>query len=795
MKVTFWLLDINYEVKNDVPEIWLWCIDNSGRRVLIIDRNFSAYFYAVIEEEETPEAVIEQIEAGKAEYPLITRCETVERKFLGKPVKTVKVYCRDPNIISKYGRALRKIEHVKDCLEDDIRFSMRYLIDNNVVPCGWHEIEAVEETCIPNVQVDKVYVAKSFPRSIEKTEVPQLKILGFSTICYSKKGAPKPQRNPVVVISVATNRGEEKQFVTGGQEDKPILEAFMRYVRRFDPDIIVGYGVNRQDWQYLVGRCRKLGLKLSVDRVGTEPHMSVYGHVSITGRANVDLLDFADEFSEVKVKTLENLADYLGVMKIDERVMIEEIEFAECWESREKRESLLKFSMNNTRCIMGITEAILDFAMQLSNLVSLPVDHVGTAAVGFRVEWFLIKHAQRIGELVPKRIQQRYRPYAGAIVLKPKSGLHENIAVLDFKAMYPSLMITYNLSADTYVSPKEPVPPCGVYEAPEVKHRFRREPAGFYKEVLSYLIGVRDEISSRMRKLSPESVEYRVLDARQKAVKIITNASYGYAGWTGARWYAKPVAEAATAWGRHTILKAVEIAEKEGLKVVYGDTDSIFIGHEPDKIEKLSREIEEKLGLEIRPDKTYVRLFFTEAKKRYAGLLPNGRLDIVGLEVTRGDWAAIAKKVQEGVLQIILKEQSPKKAAEFVHRFLNELGQKRVPYRDLIIWKTLTKPVEEYAVRASHVEAAKMLKEKGWELSMGDKIGYVVVVGTGRLFERVKPYVLASYDEIDIGYYVSKQVVPAAARILGSFGITEKQLLAFKVERMETRKLTDFFGN
>jgi DNA polymerase I len=793
MRVTFWLLDINYEVKNDAPEIWLWGVDDSGRRVLIIDRNFSAYFYAVVEEGEEPEAVIERIEAVKAEYPLVTRCKIVERKFLGKPVRAVKVYCRNPDVISKYGRALRKIEYVKDCLEDDIRFSMHYLIDNNVVPCGWHEIETVEEASIPNVQVDRVYLAKSFPRPVEKTEAPQLKILGFSTICYSKKGTPKPQRNPVVVISVATNRGEEKQFVTEGLEDKPILEAFIRYVRSFDPDIIVGYGVNRQDWQYLTGRCRKLGLKLSVDRVGTEPHTSVYGHVSISGRANVDLLDFADEFSEVKVKTLENLADYLGVMKIDERVMIEDIEFAECWESREKREFLLKFSMDNTRCIIGITEAILDFAMQLSNLVSLPLDHVGTAAVGFRVEWYLIKHAQRIGELVPKRIQQRYRPYAGAIVLKPKPGVHENIAVLDFKAMYPNLMITYNLSADTYVSPKEPVPPCGVYEAPEVKHRFRREPAGFYKEVLSYLIGVRDEIRSRMRKLSPESVEYRVLDARQKAVKIITNASYGYAGWTGARWYAKPVAEAATAWGRHTILKAVEIAEKEELKVVYGDTDSIFVRHEPDKIEKLSREIQEKLGLEIRPDKTYVRLFFTEAKKRYAGLLPNGRLDIVGLEVTRGDWAAVAKKMQEGVLRIILKEQSPKKAVEFVQRFLNELGQKRVPYRDLIIWKTLTKPVEEYAVRASHVEAAKMLKDKGWELSMGDKIGYVVVVGTGRLFERVKPYMLASYDEIDIGYYVSKQVVPAAARILESFGITEEQLLAFKVERMETRKLTDFF--
>jgi DNA polymerase I len=380
-------------------------------------------------------------------------------------------------------------------------------------------------------------------------------------------------------------------------------------------------------------------------------------------------------------------------------------------------------------------------------------------------------------------------------VLKPEPGLHENIAVLDFKSMYPNLMIAYNLSPDTYVPPKEPEPPCGVYEAPEVKHRFRKEPAGFYKEILSYLINVRDEVRSKMKKTPSESVEYRVLDARQKAVKVITNASYGYAGWIGARWYIKPVAEAATAWGRYTILSAIEMAKKMGLKVVYGDTDSIFLTYEQDKIEKFSKEVEQKLALEIKPDKVYVRIFFTEAKKRYAGLLSDGKLDFVGLEVIRGDWAAIAKKVQEKVLEIILKEQSPRKAALFVQQCIYDLRQKRVPYRDLIIWKTLAKPAEEYAVKASHVEAARMLREKGWELSVGDKVGYVVVVGTGRLYERIKPYVFASYDEIDVEYYVSKQIVPAAARVLESFGITEEELLTSKVEEKGNRKLSDFFGS
>jgi len=114
-------------------------------------------------------------------------------------VKAVKVYCRDPNFVSKYVRAFRTFEGVKGCLEDNIRCSMRYLIDNNVVPCGWHEIEVTEEANTLGVHVDKVYTVKSVPKFIEKTEVPQLRILGFSAICYSKEGSPKPDSTRVVV--------------------------------------------------------------------------------------------------------------------------------------------------------------------------------------------------------------------------------------------------------------------------------------------------------------------------------------------------------------------------------------------------------------------------------------------------------------------------------------------------------------------------------------------------------------------------------------------------------------------
>jgi DNA polymerase I len=793
VKITFWLLDVNPKIDNanGTAELWLWGIDANGNRVLVIDRNFTAYFYAVLKEGFDPSSTAREI--MKAYPSSVVNAEVAKRKFFGKPVQAIKVYCRVATETEKLAKQLRELEGVKDCLEDDIRISMRYLIDNNVAPCTWHEVEAEEEENKLGVRVDKVYAAKSIPKQLESVDNPQLKTLSFSMISYSREGSPKPDRNPVVIISTVASNGEEKQFVAGDDKnDKPILQHFVEYVCQFDPDIIVSFGANTRDWDYLIKRSRRLERTFDVDRGRKEPHTSIYGHVSFTGMANVDLADFMDVFPEVKVKTLSNLANYLGVMKNQSGNEIEDVEFADYWDDPQKREALKQFSLNNARKIQGSATLLLDFAMQLSSLVSLPLDHVMTAAVGFRVEWFLIKQTRKLGELIPRRIEQPYRPYVGGLVLNPKPGLHDNIAVLDFKSMYPNIMIRYNLSPDTYVAPDEPEPPGGVYEAPEVKHRFRKTPPGFYKEALTYLIEVRSKIRLEMKTLSPSTVEYSILDARQKAVKIITNAAYGYAGWVGARWYIKPVAEAASAWGRHTILSATRLAEDKGLTIIYGDTDSLFLTNDEKKLLELKAEIKGNLGLEVEVGEVYKRIFFTEAKKRYAGLRLDDTLDIVGLEVIRGDWAEVAKKVQEHVLEIILKEQSPEKAIDYVRTVIEELKQRKIPFRDLIIWKTLTKPPEQYAIKAPHVEAAKMLREKGWRLTGGDKVGFVILAGKGRFYSRVKPYVFAKYDEVDVDYYVTNQVAPAAARILGFFGVTEKELISKKKETGESRSLTDY---
>lgn len=787
MILRFFLLDINYEVTDGRPEVRLWGVSEDDRRVLVIDRSLKPYFYLLLDGNCRPEDALEGIKrrAAEASLSLDMEARIEEKRYFGKPVKVLKISLKNPNLMANYASLLSKEEGIRECLEEDIRYSSRYLIDYDLNPCGWLEVEAKPLGHKEGIRVDEVFEAESPPRTIEVPKEPSLRILAFSIVCYSETGSPNPSKDPVAIISVKTNDGSIRQLSAYDRDDRKVLENFISLIHASDPDIIVGYGCNRRDWPYLLERCHILGMRLSIDRIGSEPHGSLYGHISVTGRANLDLFDFVEDIPEVKVKTLDNIAEYLGIGSPQKRTVLEEVDIPELWTTSPGRQIILRWSVENTEAILGIFEALRDFAFQLSNLVGLPLDQVGAAATGFRVESHLIRQAYRFNELIPRRVEKPYVPYQGAVVLEPKKGIHENVAVLDFKALYPSLMVAFNISPDTYLEPDEPEPPQGVFVAPEVGHRFLKEPDGFYRRALKSLMEARETLRKRLEGLPKSSYEYRLLDARQKAIKTVTNACYGYAGWVGARWYVKPVAEAVTAWGRATILDALKEAKNLGLEVFYSDTDSLFVENDPRKIEILSKHMQEKLGLTLKPDEIYVRILFTEAKKRYAGLLQDGRLDIVGLEVARGDWTEAARKVQEGVLEIILKEQSPKKAVEYVRSFLKDLFMGKVSYKDLILWKTITKDLREYKVRAPHVEAAKKLIQRGWKLSLGDKVGYVITSKPGSLYDKAEPYILASLKDIDLRYYAERQIIPAALRVLEQFGVKEEDLVVSEVPSLK----------
>ena len=139
----------------------------------------------------------------------------------------------------------------------------------------------------------------------------------------------------------------------------------------------------------------------------------------------------------------------------------------------------------------------------------------------------------------------------------------------------------------------------------------------------------------------------------------------------------------------------------------------------------------------------------------------------------------------------MLKTGDVNKAIEYVRRLVAELRSGKVPVEKLVIWKTLSKRLDEYEAEAPHVVAAKRMIEAGYKVQVGEKIGYVIVKGSGRVSSRAWPYFMVKPEQVDVDYYIDHQIVPAAMRILGYFGISEKQL---KAAASGQRTLFDFLA-
>ncbi len=226
-----------------------------------------------------------------------------------------------------------------------------------------------------------------------------------------------------------------------------------------------------------------------------------------------------------------------------------------------------------------------------------------------------------------------------------------------------------------------------------------------------------------------------------------------------------------------------------GLEVLYGDTDSLFIKKDGD-IVRLAKEfsdaISRELPLELDIDNYYEVIFFTEKKKRYAGLTADGEIVIKGLEVRRGDWCALAKETQAQVVEVILGERDPAKAVRLVQSIVQQVKRGKVPLEKLVIYKTLTKKISSYESIQAHVRAAKRAKIP---IEVGTKVAYVVVKGSGSIGDRAYPVdIFKKYedgylytdddkrDRIDAEYYINNQLIPATSRILNHFGHSDVEL-------------------
>jgi DNA polymerase I len=278
----------------------------------------------------------------------------------------------------------------------------------------------------------------------------------------------------------------------------------------------------------------------------------------------------------------------------------------------------------------------------------------------------------------------------------------------------------------------------------------------------------------------------------QGALKVILNASYGVFGADSFDLYCPPVAEATASIGRYSITQILEHAEVSGVKVLYGDTDSLFLKNpSKEQIEEVAHWTEQHLNMNIDVDKVYRYAVFSDRKKNYLGVLENGTVDVKGLTGKKKHIPVFIKDAFNQMKERLAKVKTP---AEFENAKKDIAGivkdrytrLKRREWNDnteLAFHVVLGDDLSRYTkTTPQHVKAALILQKSGKELRAGDLISFVKVNSNK---ERVKPVELTYKNEIDTDKYIA-YLQSTFDQVLDALGLNFDEIIGLT-------KLAQFF--
>lgn len=571
----FVLLDIDYITKNHIAVIRLFgrLIGENEGSIIALDKSFRPYIY--VQPHDMDNCVNDLSELK------LLKVEKLQKRDNGLLKDFLKVTLNHPQDIYKLKDKIMELKSVENIREYDIPFYRRYLIDNGLFPMNTIEVEGKVLNSTHSSRGGKcLFEIHGEPKNLE-SDLEGLNMLSFNIEACNPKGMPQVKEDPIIMVSFSSNQGFQKIFSTKKSSldfvetlcnEKDLIEKYVNTIQSEDPDIILGYNSDRFDFPYIKERAEKLGvpLKLGVD----ESYLKITNNglrnaTQIKGRIHIDLYSNMRRNLPLEHHSLKRVyKELFGKNKID----IPGNEVYTCWnDGGEKLEKLFRYSLGDVMAVTEIGEKMLPLSMELTRIVGQPLFDVARMGSGKQVEWYLIRKAFEYGDMAPNKFGNYLRDVVGGYVEEPVKGLHTNIYYFDFRSLYPSIIISKNISPETLV--EDDSKECHI--APEFGYKFRKSPQGFIPSVVSEVLENRMQIKS----LIAESTDYRerqVLNYQQEAFKRLASTIYGLYNHSTFRWYSIECSEAITAWGRDFLQKTMKRAEKHGFKPVYADTDGFY---------------------------------------------------------------------------------------------------------------------------------------------------------------------------------------------------------------------------
>ncbi|MFH1239746.1 MAG: DNA-directed DNA polymerase [Candidatus Diapherotrites archaeon] len=778
------LLDADY-INEDGKSIIRLFVRNKDRLEIFKDAEFHPYFYAVVND--AKKAVNEIKEMVFGENSKVRDAKIIEKKS----GNTIKVSF---NLVQELIHAREKITELSSVIEKheyDIPFAERYLIDKMLEPMNGIEIKS-ENGLIKSV--------KSFDSDFD------FKLGAFDLETYSKGRFSDPKKDRILMASYADGKDDvvftdkkamsKIKYVKVFESEKQMIEKLIEKIKKENLDLLVTYNGDSFDIPYLTERAHLFKLKADLGSDGSEPkekrmgmnnavqlrgvqHFDAYRLMRMLGRfAVVDLIKYDLEsvnqkiFGEAKEKiTAENITKF--------------------WDTEKELKRLADYNLEDSKVTLKLAKEYLPLIIEICKLVKLPVFMVNRSSASTLVERLLLNKCFETETLVPNRpeggvVNQRLmQSYSGGFVREPRRGLHENIAVLDFSSLHPTIIISHNISPETLnCEHKE----CKKNESP-TGQCFCTKKEGFLSSILQDLFNRRMEIKKKLKTIDKKDKKYNILNARQLALKIILNSFYGYLGYARSRWYSRECAQAVTSWSQHYVKWVGNEADKEGFETIYADTDSAFLLIK-DKTQKDVTEFVKKINtklpgiMNLDLQGFYKRgLFVTKregtgaAKKRYALIDEKDNLKIVGFEYVRRDWSGIAKETQKSVIEAVLKEGKPERAVKIVRDVVDRLKKGKVPNKELLIYTQIKRPLAKYDAIGPHVAAARKAIARGKTIDVGSVIEYVITKSGKSISDKAELVEFVKEGNYDADYYIGHQVIPAVIRILAELGYNEQDLI------------------
>ncbi|MFC1732016.1 DNA-directed DNA polymerase [candidate division KSB1 bacterium] len=816
-KIQFFPLDATYKVKDNKSTIYLFGRAVDGKTICILDENFLPYFWVILKKGESMSKFRNYAEGlqekNKNDVYRVEKTEVSKKQYLGETVEAVKISVNQPASVVHFREIIKKRKDVRLVLEADIQYARRYLIDNNITPSILHEVDGEEAK--ERTRCDYVIKVKKIEQISEDTIKPR--ILAFDIETYNPSGKNiQPEKYPIVMVALYGKKLKKvitwKKFKTehkyiefvDGEAD--LLTRLKEEIEAYDPDIITGYYSDGFDLPYIRTRADKykINLDLGWDYSNLKMSKGKTPAARITGMVHIDAFRFTKFIMGGSLET-----DYFDLSSVAEELLGErkldvELEgLADAWDNHpQKLESFCEYNLHDSLLTFKLCEKIMPNILELVKIVSLQLFDTSRMSFSQLVEWYLLKQAPRFNVLAPNKpghdeIRERMsRRFKGAFVFEPKPGMYKDIAVFDFRSLYPTIIASHNISPAT-VNVKCTEKERDYAPLEGKKTWFCKGTKGFLPRMIEDLITRRMRIKEIMK-----SKEDKMLDARSYSLKILANAFYGYLGFYASRWYSFDCGEAVTAWGRHYIQQVIKKAQDSTFDVLYSDTDSVFLSLDgKDKntalkfAEKINLELPELMELEF--EGFYPRGIFVSAKltgygakKKYALLGENNKITIKGFETVRRNWSKISKETQEEVIGIILKENDVDKAVKYVQKVVKDLRENKVELDKVTIRTQLQKEISEYEQYGPHVAVADRMKKKGIPVGAGTMVEYVITGGKDKIRDRARMPEEVTQKDYDPDYYINHQVVPAVEKI---FEVLGKDIKA-EVESKDQSKLQSFFG-